>query len=383
MIRRIQIKKVLCLMLLLILCFALSGCWNYRDLDTLDIVSGIAVDRDPESDKYLLTFEIIDTASAGDDEIGTIYVESEGETIFDAIRNSKRRLINKLYGGNLQAMIISHQIAEAEGVDVILEELLRDGEPRETMSIAISQQDTAREILLTEGIDSKIIAYEIHDMIMEDSEVTASTKDLPLYQAYRVIHGTGNSLVLPVVRCVQNNDETVVQSNGIALFRGNRLVGFESPENTMLYLFVVNELHGASLSFPVQPGGPSISLEVKGSRTQTSVDVRDGQVHVSIDIAVKLNVTELKSQLDITDMGQRSRLETLTAQVLEERVSAYFQSVQTSVQFDIFGLGRKVYQQDAALWAAIADDWDAYFQNATVKVSAKADILTSGVLKQY
>jgi spore germination protein KC len=151
----------------------------------------------------------------------------------------------------------------------------------------------------------------------------------------------------------------------------------------MLYLFVVGEVHGGSLAFPVQPHGLPISLEIKNSDTKTTVAVRDGQVHVNIDITLKLNAIEIKSQLNISKMEQRDDLEDLTAQVIEARVSDYFRYVQTDVGFDIFGLGRKVYQQDAALWAAMIDDWDAYFQAATVEVSVKADILTAGVLKQY
>lgn len=378
-----MIKKILCLIMGILLCLTLSGCWSYRDLDTLDIVSGMAVDKDLDSGEYLLTLEIIDTESAGEGTLNARYVEAKGETLFDAIRNSKRRLINKLYGGNMQTMVISHQIAKEVGVDAILEEMMRDGEPRETMSVAISQEETAREILLTDGVDSKIIAYELHDMIVEDNAVTASTKNVPLYKAYNAIHGDGNILVLPAIHCVKNNDETVAESNGIGFFRGDRLIQFESPKNTMLYLFVVDDVSGGVLSFPVTAQDELISLEIKGSNTKTDVVIQGGQLHVLIKIAVKLNVTEIKAQVDLNDFHQRIQLEELTAQVLQNRVSDYFKHVQTDIQMDVFGLGRKLYQKNAALWDAVANDWDMYFQNAAVQVQVKADILTSGVLKRY
>jgi spore germination protein KC len=43
----------------------LSGCWNYREIDKLAIVAGVAIDRDPETNRFLMTTEIIDLKSSG------------------------------------------------------------------------------------------------------------------------------------------------------------------------------------------------------------------------------------------------------------------------------------------------------------------------------
>ena len=61
--------------------------------------------------------------------------------------------------------------------------------------------------MLSDGIDSRIIAYEIHDMVEEDNRVAAATVNTPLYKAYNAIKGTGNALVLPAVRCVRNDEK--------------------------------------------------------------------------------------------------------------------------------------------------------------------------------
>lgn len=369
---------------LALLCLALlSGCWDYRGLDEIDIVTGIAVDKD-SAGVYRLTIEIVDIrGSAKEGDLGAKYVEAEGETIFNAIRNSKKKLINKLYGGNMQTLVISRQIAETEGVSVILEELLRDGETRETMSVVISQEETAKEILLAEGIDSKIISYGIHDMVEEDNRVTGATVNMPLYKAYNAVKGTGNSLTLPAVRCVQNNDETVVEGNGIALFEGDRLIGFLPAKDCMYYLFFKNELKGGVISFPVSRPDDSVSMEIKDCKTDVEVSLQDGRVSVTLSIDIKLNVMEVKSQLSISEKSERKALEQRTDAFLQARIADFFEAVQRETKLDIFGLGRQLYQKTPDLWASAQEDWNELFQNAELQVRVKAKIESAGVLKDY
>lgn len=355
-------KRLTGFLSILLCCMLLSGCWNYRSLNDIDIVTGIAVDKDEATGLYKLTFELIDTQSSGEDGgAAVLYVEAEGKTLFDAIRNSKKRLINKLYGGNMQTLVVSKKVAETEGISAVLEELLRDGEPRETMSVVISQEETAKEILLTKGIDSKIISYEIHEMVEEDSRVTASAMNVPLYSAYNAIKGTGNALVLPAMRCVQNGEETVVEGNGIALFRGDRLDGFLTPGQTKFYLFMLDEIKGGVLSFPVSDPDESVSMEIKGSKSKTEVSYKDGQLTVDLSIKVKLNVMEMKSQLRLSAAQEREELERLTKEYLQKSIRDFFKEVQLQNKRDIFGLGRLLYQKDPTLWRSLESSWDELF----------------------
>lgn len=375
-------KKIRLLIQLLLTGLLLTGCWDYNSFKDLDIVTGLAVDKDWDSGNYVLTVEIVDVKS-NSEQISTFYVEAEGDTFFSAIRNSKKRLINKLYGGNLQTIIISHQIAEREGVDVILEQVVRDGEPRETLSVVISQEETAREIIMTDGLDSRIIAYEIHEMVTEDNRVTSATKNMPLYKAYEATHGVGNALVLPAIRCVTNHDKTVAESNGIALFQGDKLIGYNSPQNTMLYLIMIDESNGGVLSLPYKSSEDLISLEILKEKTSVGAAIIDGTLQVSVDIKIKVNIQEIKSQANISQLQERNELEAAIARALEERIRAYFDHIQKDVGVDIFGLGNKVYQRDPDLWRSVEGDWDTWFQNASLTVKAQAKIQMAGVLKNY
>jgi spore germination protein KC len=98
----------------------LSGCWNYREIDKLAIVAGVAIDREQETNRFLMTTEIIDLKSSGKEvEIKSQKIDTEGETIFDAVRNMIKISAKRLYWSHLKVIIISQDIAKEGVVQVI------------------------------------------------------------------------------------------------------------------------------------------------------------------------------------------------------------------------------------------------------------------------
>ena len=39
------IKRIIAMPLVIIILFTLSGCWNYKGLDTISLVAGLAIDK--------------------------------------------------------------------------------------------------------------------------------------------------------------------------------------------------------------------------------------------------------------------------------------------------------------------------------------------------
>ena len=76
-------KIIIVIFLMAIFPLILCGCWNYREIDTLAIVAGMAIDKDPISNKYILTTEIITPQATGVTAIiGSELYTSEGDSVF-------------------------------------------------------------------------------------------------------------------------------------------------------------------------------------------------------------------------------------------------------------------------------------------------------------
>lgn len=262
-------RKILVCLLLSLLLLPLSGCWNYRGLDEMTIVSAMALDKDEKSGNYKLSVEFIDLSGPVKQEgpKGKI-IECEGKTIFEAVRNAKKRVQNKLYVGHAQVLIISQTLAKTEDLSPILDWLMRDSEVRETMYLAISQESTAADILKGGGLDQKVIGIKLQELIDKDNKVTGSTVNTMLYQSFDSLKTSGNDLALSAVWLNQNGEEEVCEINGLAAFRGERLVGFLSPEETKYFLAVINGLEGGVIPFSTTGNGKEdAALEIFKCKT--------------------------------------------------------------------------------------------------------------------
>ena len=55
-------KKLVIIIFIIVMCpIILCGCWNYREIDSMAIVAGMAIDKDMVTKKYIVTTEIITT----------------------------------------------------------------------------------------------------------------------------------------------------------------------------------------------------------------------------------------------------------------------------------------------------------------------------------
>lgn len=189
--------------------------------------------------------------------------------------------------------------------------------------------------------------------------------------------------MLPAARCIENNGQNATEVNGIALFLKDRLIGYETPENTLYYLFIMDELQNGVISFPVTDPDESVSMQIKSSKASTGVSYENGQLSVALHLKIKLNVMEVKGQLAVSQAQQREQLEVLTEQMISLRISEFFHEIQTRVGVDIFGLGKLLYQKEPEVWRSVEADWESLFQKASLSVAVEADIISSGVMKDY
>jgi len=83
----------------------LSGCWNYREIDEMAIVVGVAVDKGINKN-YLVTMEIVELRGGTETQLLTKIISLEGNSMFEAIR-SIISYIGKKLTGVMQKLLLS------------------------------------------------------------------------------------------------------------------------------------------------------------------------------------------------------------------------------------------------------------------------------------
>lgn len=379
-----MIKKSLCLLLVLLLCPLLSGCWNYRGINEMTIVAGVAVDKNPDNGNYQLCFEFIDiSAPVKDKGASGKLIEAEGETIFDAVRNAKKRAGSKLYFGHTQVLIISQDLARSEDIGRILDWFLRDGECRETMYVAISQEKTAADLFQLEGIDQTVISIKLQKLLYGDSKVTASTEAVELYTTFETLNSQGRDLVLPAVHKVVNKNVPTCEVNGLAVFKGERLAGFLSPQETKYFLFVIDAIKGGLFPFSsVENERPDSTLEIHKSKTKLSLRKTEAGPRILVKSDTIAFLDEyMETRVDLKE-PKVIELEAIASKELQSNIEGVIKKVQTDFGSDIFGFGNFIYKKDTDLWNQLHDGWEERFRYLDVAVEAEIHITGTASLNR-
>jgi spore germination protein KC len=373
-------RKIFIFMLLMINMTILTGCWSYREIDKLSIVAGAAVDKS-ESGKRIFTFEIIDLHEGGrDTNIESRLLESEGYTIFDAVRNSLKFTAPRPYFGHMEVVIISQEIAK-DGVIEILDFLNRDAEPRLTIDLLVSKEKTAKEILKTQSTTTEIRSFEIYEMLDAQKYLSKSPK-VEVYQFINELPCEGSSPFLPAIRITETAGIKTMELSGTAVFKEDKLIGFLDEEESKYFLFIKDNIKGGVFALENLPSvnDVNISFEIFQNQTEVKPVYSDGGLSMNIETKTQMTLAEQGTELDFTSERGRLTIKKEMEESLKANIQKVIQRVQKDFAVDIFGFGSIVNAEMPSLWKEIGRDWNDIFVDLDVNVNTIIEIRDSGSL---
>lgn len=381
-----KIVKRFCILLTVLFMFTLTGCWNYREIESLNIVSGVAIDQGENGYKYHLTIQYVNLSGGSSSKSSPkpVLVDSDGNTIFDAVRNLILQSQKKFYFSDCKIAIISHQLAD-EGIVPLLDWFTKDQEPRITIDLLVSREEKASDILKQKEGSDEISAFSINQMIENSPKYIGKSPDVAIYQADNLIYGQGISLVLPAIKMEQTGDEKKPEMAGTAVFKGDKLLGFLDDTDSQFMLFVQNKLKGGILLTNVVTQEDRVSLEIEKSKTSISHEMTDGQPLMKIKIKVDAVLAEENYDDNVVSQFGLEEVQKCAAKAIEEGVSGIINKVQTQYDSDIFGFGKNIYQKNPRYWKTVSSDWDSIFPDLNCQITADVKILNTAIAnpKEY
>ena len=376
-------KYLSLIILIAVQLFFLTGCWNYREIDDLGIIAGMTVDKGSTQDSYLLTFEIVTFSDTGKEaKVEPMIVESEGKTIFDAVRNSIRISAKKLYWSHVNIVIVSQEIAE-DGILQILDFINRDAEPREQMHIVISKEKTAKELLKQKSITTEIRAFDIEKMMTAKNSL-GKAPEAKIHDIINMLGGEGISVTLPAVGAIENNGEKKPELSGAALFDKEKFIGFLDGDDTKYFLFVKNKIEGGLLTFKENPQSAfeNVTLEIFNNKTRLTPIYYQGKITMGIDIQTKVSIAETDFSKNVIDQKGRDVLKAKAEDMLRNNIEQVVKKIQLEFGVDAFGFGSTIKKKKPELWKSIKGDWHNIYRNMEVSVNVEMDIKASGLISK-
>lgn len=357
---------IVTLVLLIIIC-PLTGCWNYREVEQLAIVSGAAIDKDGE-DNVFVTTEIVSVDEAQQQSVlKPVYIQMAGKTFFDAIRSMVAIQGKRLYWSHAKILIISEAIAK-DGITDVMDFINRDAEVREDMWVLISREKSAREIFNSKPIFERIVGFEIDDTMRAQKSISR----YPAVELYEFLDNIGSeetSTTIPTVKLINVRGITATYVTGAAIIKNNKLAGYLNEDETKTMLWLQDEIKGGI--YPVKNAAGSktdVSLEIFRNKTKVKPEIKGNSLIINIKAVTDVNIAEIMGNKDFITGQARDTLERAAEAQLKKDMESLIEKAQKEYKTDFLGFGETVKRSIPGVWKSIEKDWGGIFTDLETNI---------------
>lgn len=376
-------KKFVLIVITLFILLISSGCYNYKEINDMAIVSSIGIDKDNKNDKYIVSAQIMNSKESEDSEDSQITVYTkEGDTVHEALRNITLKSPRKLYGNHLSKIVLSEEVAK-EGIDNILDIFNRITEVRNEFIITIVKEDKASDVLkvltTTESIPAEYVKLSLK-IADKTSGLTYATK---LDEFISLYLKKGIDPVVPVLKIDKKEKKGTTINNitttnpiskivieDLAVTNKGKLETYLKNEEVIGYNFLRNQIQKMIIPVKCDDENNYASILILKNKTKSNTVKKDNEYIINFNINSEAIITEYNCKKDLTDEKVIKKLEKDT----EKKIKRYIKkslNKQKETKGKFLGLERIIYL-----------DYPKYKnEDYSVKYNAKVNLVRKGEIR--
>lgn len=376
-------KKFVLIIITLFILLISSGCYNYKEINDMAIVSSIGIDKDNKNDKYIVSAQIMNSKESEDSEDSQITVYTkEGDTVHEALRNITLKSPRKLYGNHLSKIVLSEEVAK-EGIDNILDIFNRITEVRNEFIITIVKEDKASDVLkvltTTESIPAEYVKLSLK-IADKTSGLTYATK---LDEFISLYLKKGIDPVVPVLKIDKKEKKGTTINNitttnpiskivieDLAVTNKGKLETYLKNEEIIGYNFLRNQIQKMIIPVKCDDENNYASILILKNKTKSNTAKKDNKYIINFNINSEAIITEYNCKKDLTDEKVIKELEKDT----EKKIKRYIKKSldkQKETKGKFLGLERIIYL-----------DYPKYKnEDYSVKYNAKVNLVRKGEIR--
>ena len=334
-------KKILIILIILLL----SGCYNYKELNKLAIVSSISIDK--KDDKYLVGAQVMNIKTKDESESSKVIVyEETGKTIEEALRKMSNKSNKMLYGGHLSKLVISEEVAK-DGIIDIIDLFQRLPEIKDEFTITISKGISASNVIKimtsSESIPADYVKKTIENANVEgaltynsklDEFVSYYLKDYidPVISVIEVKNYNEKGTSLDNNKYTDSKTKIVLDNIGIT-YKG-KLEKFLDKNETIGYNFLNDSVNKTVI--PIKCS----SISLLNSKTKYKVKKENKyKIYITINSNGSINEYNCNNKLNENTI---KNLEKKTEKEIRKYVNSVLR-VSNNSKSEFLGLKRKIY----------------------------------------
>jgi spore germination protein KC len=400
-----MLKRILIFSLLILFLLNSIGCWNRVEPEKYAWLTWVAFDRATEG-KIQVTLAVspplspIPTGAAPPEKL-LIVSSSIGDTLFDAVREINSHMPKRLFWPYLQAIIISEDLARA-GVDQHLDTMFRNIRTRTNAWVFITKGSTNSIFKIDPQIEKNpttLISSLVHSergflgksRVIRDKDFHSELGEPgvdPVVSVLGIWDTHENKLLAPGAKVPEKSELAL---DGSAVFRGDKLVGWLSPEESQAFLFMKGEMKSGLIVVP-HPDNPQnkAGIEIFSSSAKLKAEIVGDQIKAHVTIKIKgnlgdqwLNKPGQKAEKPNEQPEFYLKLGEALENIIKSNAEELVAKSQTEFNSDILGIGNYLWYRYPNDWEQIQSNWLDYYQKVAIEVKVKADIAAPNIMRSH
>lgn len=382
-----------------------AGCWGSREVDEAAYVLAVGLDRGPGGDLFF-SMAIADVPStpgpspSGTTETsrrGTRFVSARAPGFFSGLTRCNALLEKPPNLTHLKLLVFSEELARA-GIDEYLDSFVRWREFRRTVYIAVAEGSAAPVIAaLAETREEN--AGEYLELLLANQMAAGSIPSGQFLRFYNDFRTKGESpLAITIARGSETEPahtlperpsrsrgatagEGPIRLSGATIFKGGRMIGRLSREETMAAALIRGDLRQTFVTLP-RPAEAKAKMELRvmPAKKPRLVVVRAGRgVRFALTLFLRAEVVDVERGTGERGVPRLATAERALAEWMEERCRAVFAKAQ-SLQADFLDFAGKArwLVPDWPAWRRW--NWEASFAEAPLHLKVEVDVDQTGLI---
>jgi len=341
------------MIIMLLFIFILSGCYNYKELNKIAVVSSIAIDKNDNN--YLVSAQVMNIKREEETSSSKVIVyEEEGKTIAEALRKMTKKSNKKLYGGHLGKLVISEEVAKDSIIDII-DLFQRLPEIQDEFTITVAKGIDANKVIKIMTSPESIPADYVKNIIETadiESALTYSSK-LDEFVSFYL-----KDYIDPVISVIEvknytkkgttlennetTNPKTRIILNNIATTKNGKLEKYLNTDETIGYNFVRNSIKGMIISVKCDDKDDYASISILDSKTNNKVIKKDNKYIIKIYNKSNATINEYNCINDLENEKTIKDLQDKTNKKIKKYINKVL-NTQINSKSEFLGLKRIIY----------------------------------------
>lgn len=354
-------KKII---LLIFLTFICTGCYNYKELNELGIVSAMGISKD--GDLYNLDIQLVnvlDSEKSGLNKSPITVISGQGETIFEAARSMNKKTSKVFFLADVDYVFLDQSVLN-DGLDEIMDFLIRDTRLSLNFLVVTSTENKSLDILSSISHFDTNSANNLYDAIMNSETRYGGINSLHVRELINNYYAKGKYTIFPNVyikdtsKSSENDSledsksESYVEVKNMVFFKDKEAIEL-TDEETKGVNFLRNKIKNATLT--IECDGGYFTIETLESKMKLKSKLNKDQLNVKGNVGAEIVYYGCKDNLDNADV-----LKSISKKA-EKEVESYITKAfnkSKKYNYDFLGLGNYIYKNNYKYFDFENKDWN-------------------------